>query len=104
MHKINLLYDSKINDSSYNGTVCPVKQDGRPYRVQMIILTEKLKNLKYEPLIWTEIFEFQGIYNICNASITENFRKMFYECQNFESISRGMENNSTLNCFRKTFR
>jgi hypothetical protein len=30
-----------------NGTVCTVKQDGRPYRVQMITFTEKLKNLKY---------------------------------------------------------
>jgi hypothetical protein len=34
-----------------NGTVCTVKQDGRPYRVQMITLTHKLMNLKYELLM-----------------------------------------------------
>jgi hypothetical protein len=27
----------------------------------------------------------------------ENFRQVFYECQNFGSISRRMENNGTLN-------
>jgi hypothetical protein len=34
-----------------NGTVCTVKQDGRPYGVQMVALTEKLTNLKYELLM-----------------------------------------------------
>ncbi len=46
---------NSINDrcdmSSHNGTVCAVKQDGRPGDVQMITLTEKLTHLKYELLM-----------------------------------------------------
>jgi hypothetical protein len=34
----------------HNGTVCTGKQDGS-YRVQMITLTEKLMNLKYDLLM-----------------------------------------------------
>ncbi len=49
-----IFYIEKLNERmehSYNGTVCFVKQDGESYRLQMITLTEKLKNLKYELLI-----------------------------------------------------
>ena len=34
-----------------NGTVCAAKRDGRSGGVQMITLTEKLTNLKYERLM-----------------------------------------------------
>ena len=37
--------------TSYNGTVCTVKRDGRPGGVQMVTFTEKLTNLKYELLM-----------------------------------------------------
>ncbi len=43
-----MLTSSTDDKASDNGTVCSVKQDGRPYRVQMITLTEKLNNLEYE--------------------------------------------------------
>jgi hypothetical protein len=36
---------------SYNGTVCAVKRDEIPGEVQMVTLTEKLTNLKYELLM-----------------------------------------------------
>ena len=35
---------------TYNGTVCTVKRDGRPSGVEMVTLTEKLTNIKYELL------------------------------------------------------
>jgi hypothetical protein len=37
--------------SSHNGTVCTVEQIGRACGVKMIILIEKLTNLKYELLL-----------------------------------------------------
>ncbi len=36
---------------SNNGMVCTDRQDGRPYSVQMVTLTKKLMNLKYELLM-----------------------------------------------------
>jgi hypothetical protein len=46
---------------------------------------------------WIELVE------LYQKNYVSNFRKVFYECQNFGSISRCMKNNGTLNCFRKRF-
>ena len=73
--------------------------------------------------------DFKANYSVCNVPIIQNFSKMFfvffrfdwielvelskknyvlnlkqvfYECQNFGSISLNMENNDTLNFFHKT--
>ena len=42
---------SDFLETSYNGTVCTVKRDGRLGEVQMITFIEKLTNLKYELLM-----------------------------------------------------